>query len=69
MHWKREQKAMNIHYAEIERVGAECWNFGWGTNVEGNWISIASKTSEGILTTNVDFDAGGTVEHVWRKRS
>ena len=65
MHYKREEKAFRIHAEEAEREGAKFFNCGWGVSVEGNWISIASKTSKGILTTNVDFDGVGTVEHNW----
>lgn len=65
MHYKREIKAMRIHAEEVERAGATFYNCGWGIEVDGNWISICSKTSEGLLTTNVDFDGVGTVDHYW----
>ena len=68
MHHSRENAAYRIHMKEAEAKGAEIHNLGWGVNVERNWISIASKTSKGVLTTNVQFHLRPTppdVNHVW----
>lgn len=72
MNWRREMKAYEIHIAEATAKEAEIWNCGWGVNAERDWISIASKTSKGILTTNIDFrqyPKHPEVEHVWRVHS
>jgi len=68
MHYKRQEKAFRLHTEEAERKGAKIFNCGWGVNVEGNWISITSKTDKGILTSGIDFDGVGTEEHNWRIR-
>ena len=68
MHHAREAQAYRIHEKEAADKGAEFHNEGWGVNVERNWISIASKTSKGILTTNVRFHLRPTppdVTHTW----
>jgi hypothetical protein len=67
MHYKREEKAYRIHIEEADRSKAKIYNLGWGVSVEGNWISIASKTSKGLLQTNIDFDTD-TTTHEWMKR-
>jgi len=68
MQWKREEKAYRIHFAEAERAEAEVYNAGWGVNATKTWISIASKTSKGILTTNIQFGARPiAIEHTWSK--
>jgi hypothetical protein len=65
----RQRQAYEIHLAEAERAKAEVYNLGWGVNSEGAWISIASKTSEGILTTDVDFSgANPKITHEWSTR-
>lgn len=68
MHYKRTEKAYNIHAGEALRCKATIHNLGWGSNAVGNWISIASKTDKGILQTTIDFDCTPiSVEHTWRK--
>jgi hypothetical protein len=63
---QQEEKAYDIHCAEADNEKADIFNCGWGVNIEGLWISIASKTSKGILVTNVDFSTEPpTVEHNW----
>lgn len=67
MHYKREEKAFRIHCEEMDRRDATTYNLGWGVNVNNNWISIASKTSKGVLTTNIDFNTTPIdIEHSWR---
>ena len=68
MHHARRDKAYRIHEAEAEAKGAEFHNEGWGVNEDRTWISIASKTSKGVLTTNVKFypiSKKIDVTHVW----
>ena len=53
-----------LHEKECEAKGAEFYNEGWGVDASNTEISIASKTSKGILTTNYD-SSTGKVEHDW----
>lgn len=65
----QETKAYELHEQEAERMKAEFYNCGWGVSAEENWISIASKTSKGILMTNVDFGPAPEppiVTHEWK---
>lgn len=38
---------------ECERMKAEVYNMGWGVADNDSYISIATKTSKGVLTTEI----------------
>jgi hypothetical protein len=66
MHHARESKAFRLHDAECVANNAVFYNEGWSVENTDTWISIASKTSKGILRTDVDFSTTPpTVEHAW----
>jgi hypothetical protein len=46
------------HDTEINRVGADVWNYGWVFGGTG----MASKTTKGILSTNF---RDGEIKHTW----
>lgn len=53
-----------LHELEAQRKVADFHNMGWGVAGSELAISIASKTSHGILTTNYDSETGH-LEHRW----
>ncbi len=53
----REEALMAAHDAEAERLGVEILNYGWGQHDFG----IASKTTAGVLST--EMDAEGHITH------
>lgn len=55
-----EDVLVQEHEKEVKRVGAEFYNFGWGQTDTG----IASKTSQGILDSEIDLDTGEVI-HTW----
>jgi hypothetical protein len=57
---KLEDILYTEHEKEIKRKKAEIFNFGWGESDFG----IASKTSKGILDSQIDPDTL-KITHVW----
>jgi hypothetical protein len=55
-----------LHNAELERMVVNVFNLGWGVSASELEISIASKTDQGVLTTNFDSERGH-VSHTWSK--
>jgi len=57
---KLEKLLWEAHEKEAKRSGADFYNFGWGADE----ASIASKTSKGILQSDIDPETG-KVTHSW----
>jgi hypothetical protein len=53
-----------LHDAELEAAKVQVFNAGWGVEASELEVSIASKTSDGILKTEYNSETG-TVYHHW----
>ena len=57
-------KAWDAHEEEANRRGVEFYNFGWADDSQGDWFTIASKTSRGKFWTSRHAKTG-EVELFW----